>query len=168
MNPNPLNPLNPRYATLAYGDDTGVFRQAVMLIVSLLAHAPEPREIVVATTISRGSGACASSDTISITAWRNTPVSSPYARVAYLGFNGFNGFGFIACQNLLNPVNHRSHWRSREGQAVAGAGGCRSSGRRTWDGAQRHRSGAPSDRGAARNPDRAISRRRDGEPPSCG
>jgi len=46
---NPMNPVNPRYATMAYGDDPGVFRQAVMLIVSLLAHAPEPREIVVAT-----------------------------------------------------------------------------------------------------------------------
>jgi hypothetical protein len=43
------DPMTPRYATIAYGDDPGVYRQAVMLIVSLLAYAPEPREIVVAT-----------------------------------------------------------------------------------------------------------------------
>jgi hypothetical protein len=38
-----------RYATMAYGDDPAVYRQAVMLIVSLIAHAPEPYEVVVAT-----------------------------------------------------------------------------------------------------------------------
>ena len=46
---NPLNPLNPRFVTMAYGDEPGVYRQAVMLIVSLIAHAPPPYEIVVAT-----------------------------------------------------------------------------------------------------------------------
>jgi hypothetical protein len=45
--PATLEPI--RYATMAYGDGTAVYRQAVMLLVSLLAHAPEPREIVVAT-----------------------------------------------------------------------------------------------------------------------
>jgi hypothetical protein len=38
-----------RYVTLAYGDAPGVYRQSVMLLVSLIAHAPEPYEIVVAT-----------------------------------------------------------------------------------------------------------------------
>jgi hypothetical protein len=38
-----------RYVTLAYGDMPGVYRQSVMLLVSLVAHAPEPYEIVVAT-----------------------------------------------------------------------------------------------------------------------
>ena len=38
-----------RYATMAYGDEPGVYRQAVMLVVSLIAHAPEPYEIVIAT-----------------------------------------------------------------------------------------------------------------------
>jgi hypothetical protein len=38
-----------RYVTLAYGDAPGVYRQSVMLLVSLLAHAPEPYELVVAT-----------------------------------------------------------------------------------------------------------------------
>ena len=38
-----------RYVTLAYGDSPGVYRQSLMLLLSLVAHAPEPYEIVVAT-----------------------------------------------------------------------------------------------------------------------
>jgi len=38
-----------RYVTLAYGDAAGVYRQSLMLLVSLVAHAPEPFELVVAT-----------------------------------------------------------------------------------------------------------------------
>src|SRR4051812_23993855 len=38
-----------RYVTLAYGDQRGVYRQSVMLLVSLVACAPEPYELVVAT-----------------------------------------------------------------------------------------------------------------------
>ena len=38
-----------RYVTLAYGDAAGVYRQSLMLLLSLLAHAPEPYELVVAT-----------------------------------------------------------------------------------------------------------------------
>ena len=38
-----------RYVTLAYGDATGVYRQSLMLLLSLVAHAPEPYELVVAT-----------------------------------------------------------------------------------------------------------------------
>lgn len=38
-----------RYVTLAYGDSPGVYRQSLMLLLSLVAHAPEPYELVVAT-----------------------------------------------------------------------------------------------------------------------
>ena len=38
-----------RYLTLAYGDHPDVYRQSAMLLVSLLAHAPAPCELVVAT-----------------------------------------------------------------------------------------------------------------------
>ena len=38
-----------RYLTLAYGDHSEVYSQSAMLLVSLLAHAPAPRELVVAT-----------------------------------------------------------------------------------------------------------------------
>ena len=38
-----------RYVTLAYGDRPDVYRQSVMLLVSLVAFAPEPYELVVAT-----------------------------------------------------------------------------------------------------------------------
>jgi hypothetical protein len=38
-----------RYVTLAYGDLSGVYRQSLILLLSLVAYAPEPYEIVVAT-----------------------------------------------------------------------------------------------------------------------
>jgi hypothetical protein len=38
-----------RYVTLAYGDAPGVYRQSLMLLVSLVAYAPEPYELIVAT-----------------------------------------------------------------------------------------------------------------------
>lgn len=38
-----------RYVTLAYGDAPGVYRQSLMLLLSLVAHAPEPYELIVAT-----------------------------------------------------------------------------------------------------------------------
>jgi hypothetical protein len=38
-----------RYVTLAYGDQPNVYRQSVMMLVSLMAFAPEPYELVVAT-----------------------------------------------------------------------------------------------------------------------
>jgi hypothetical protein len=48
--PNGL-PRDPfvRYVTLAYGDAPGVYRQSLMLLLSLVAHAPDPYELVVAT-----------------------------------------------------------------------------------------------------------------------
>src|SRR3954467_5473972 len=38
-----------RYVTLAYGSAPAIYRQSVMLLVSLVAHAPEPYELIVAT-----------------------------------------------------------------------------------------------------------------------
>ena len=38
-----------RYVTLAYGDAPGVYRQSLMLLLSVVAHAPQPCELVVAT-----------------------------------------------------------------------------------------------------------------------
>jgi hypothetical protein len=38
-----------RYVTLAYGESPSLYRQSLMLLVSLVAHAPEPYELVVAT-----------------------------------------------------------------------------------------------------------------------
>jgi hypothetical protein len=38
-----------RYVTMAYGDAPGVYRQSLMLFLSLVAHAPEPYELMVAT-----------------------------------------------------------------------------------------------------------------------
>jgi hypothetical protein len=38
-----------RYVTLAYGDAPSVYRQSLMLLVSLVAHAPEPYALLVAT-----------------------------------------------------------------------------------------------------------------------
>jgi len=44
-----LTPVSVRYATLAYGASETVYLQATMLMVSLLAYAPEPRELVLLT-----------------------------------------------------------------------------------------------------------------------
>ena len=38
-----------RYVTLAYGDSPSVYRQSLMLLVSLVAYAPETHEFIVAT-----------------------------------------------------------------------------------------------------------------------
>ena len=38
-----------RYVTLAYGEAPGVYRQSLMLLLSLVAHAPDPYELVIAT-----------------------------------------------------------------------------------------------------------------------
>lgn len=38
-----------RYVTMAYGDAPGVYRQSLMLLLSVVAHAPEPYQFVVAT-----------------------------------------------------------------------------------------------------------------------
>ena len=45
-----MNAVPPvRYATLAYGESPAVYAQATMLMVSLVAYAPQPREFVVLT-----------------------------------------------------------------------------------------------------------------------
>jgi hypothetical protein len=41
--------LTIRYATLAYGGDGAIYRQATMLLLSLIAQAPQPRELVAVT-----------------------------------------------------------------------------------------------------------------------
>jgi hypothetical protein len=47
---NAMNSSIPvRYVTLAYGPNERVYDQAAMLLLSLIAHAPEPRELVVVT-----------------------------------------------------------------------------------------------------------------------
>ena len=44
------DPAKPtRYVTLAYGESPSVYRQSLMLLVSLVAHASEPYELTVAT-----------------------------------------------------------------------------------------------------------------------
>jgi len=42
-----VNPV--RYVTLAYGGAPGVYRQSLMLLLSVVAYAPDPYELVVAT-----------------------------------------------------------------------------------------------------------------------
>lgn len=42
-----VNPV--RYVTLAYGDAPGVYRQSLMLLLSVVAYAPDPYQLVVAT-----------------------------------------------------------------------------------------------------------------------
>ena len=44
-----ITPFRVRYVTLAYGESERVYSQASMLLLSLIAHAPEPRELVVVT-----------------------------------------------------------------------------------------------------------------------
>ena len=41
--------MSVRYAILAYGNQHSIHRQASMLVLSLLAHAPQPREILIIT-----------------------------------------------------------------------------------------------------------------------
>lgn len=41
--------MTTRYATMAYGPNETVHRQAAMLMISLLAYAPDPRELIVLT-----------------------------------------------------------------------------------------------------------------------
>jgi hypothetical protein len=61
-----------RYVTLAHGDAPGVYRQSLMLLVSLVAHAPEPYELLVAT------------DRPECYAWFGTRVEIEYLEAARL------------------------------------------------------------------------------------
>jgi hypothetical protein len=66
---------------LAYGDAPGVYRQSLMLLVSLVAHAPEPYELVVAT------------DRPECYAWFGTRVQIEYLDAARLtGWRGPDPF----------------------------------------------------------------------------
>jgi len=70
-----------RYVTLAYGDAPGIYRQSLMLLVSLVAHAPRPCELVVAT------------DRPEYFVWFGTRVEIAYLDAALLsGWRGAEGF----------------------------------------------------------------------------
>lgn len=70
-----------RYVTLAYGDAPGIYRQSLMLLVSLVAHAPEPYELVVAT------------DRPQYFVWFGTRIEIAYLDAALLkGWRGAEGF----------------------------------------------------------------------------
>ena len=70
-----------RYVTLAYGDAPGIYRQSLMLLVSLVAHAPGPCELVVAT------------DRPEYFVWFGTRVEIAYLDAALLsGWRGAEGF----------------------------------------------------------------------------
>jgi hypothetical protein len=74
--------MSTRYLTLAYGDHAGVYSQSSMLLVSLLAHAPAPCELVVVTDRPQrfawfGSAArLVTLDRRELEAWRGTPPIS--------------------------------------------------------------------------------------------
>lgn len=70
MSPEPT-PV--RYVTLAYGEAAGVYRQSLMLLLSLVAHAPAPYELVVAT------------DRPECYVWFGTRVEIEYLDAARLG-----------------------------------------------------------------------------------
>src|SRR5919198_4663279 len=70
-----------RYVTLAYGGAPGVFRQSLMLLVSLVAYAPDPYELVVAT------------DRPEYFVWFGTRVEIAYLDAAQLkGWRGADAF----------------------------------------------------------------------------
>lgn len=70
-----------RYVTLAYGDAPEIYRQSVMLLVSLVAYAPEPYELVVAT------------DRPELFVWFGTRVEIAYLDAALLeGWRGADPF----------------------------------------------------------------------------
>jgi hypothetical protein len=70
-----------RYVTLAYGDAPDIYRQSLMLLVSLMAHAPEPYELVVAT------------DRPQYFVWFGTRIEIAYLDAALLkGWRGAEGF----------------------------------------------------------------------------
>jgi hypothetical protein len=83
-----------RYVTLAYGDAPGVYRQSLMLLVSLVAHAPEPYELVVAT------------DRPEYFVWFGTRVEIAYLDAALL--NGWRGAEAFSMRQKLALV--RTAW----------------------------------------------------------
>jgi hypothetical protein len=86
-----------RYVTLAYGRTPEIYRQSVMLLVSLVAHAPQPYEIVVAT------------DRPECYAWFGTRVEIEYVDTAVLeGWSGPRPFSMRQKIVLL-----RTAWPAR-------------------------------------------------------
>jgi hypothetical protein len=74
--------MTTRYLTLAYGDSADVYSQSAMLLISLLAHAPAPCELVVVTDRPQrfdwfGSAVrLVTLDRRELEAWRGTPPIS--------------------------------------------------------------------------------------------
>jgi hypothetical protein len=90
-----------RYVTLAYGDLPGVYRQSLMLLLSLVAYAPEPYEIVVAT------------DRPEYFVWFGTRVEIAYLDRALL--DGWGGADSFSMRQKLAVM--RTAWP--EGGAIA-------------------------------------------------
>jgi hypothetical protein len=86
-----------RYVTMAYGDAPGVYRQSLMLLVSLVAHAPEPYELVVAT------------DRPECYAWFGTRVQIEYLDAARLsGWRGPDPFSMRQKLELARAATNPS------------------------------------------------------------
>ena len=93
--------MTTRYLTLAYGERPDVYSQSAMLLVSLLAHAPEPRELVVAT--DRPGRFAWFGDTVRLVtldrreleSWRGTPPISMRVKLEAIRAN-WPGSGAIA------------------------------------------------------------------------
>jgi hypothetical protein len=82
---------------MAYGDAPGVYRQSLMLLVSLVAHAPEPYELVVAT------------DRPECYAWFGTRVQIEYLDAARLsGWRGPDPFSMRQKLELARAATNPS------------------------------------------------------------
>ena len=82
-----------RYVTLAYGQAPGVYRQSLMLFLSLVAHAPDPYELVVAT------------DRPECYVWFGTRVEIEYLDAARLaGWRGAHAFSMRQKLELIRAV----------------------------------------------------------------
>src|SRR3954470_10247483 len=82
-----LSPI--RYVTLAYGGAPGVYRQSLMLLLSVVAHAPAPYELVVAT------------DRPECYVWFGTRVEIEYLDFARL--NAWRGPAPFSMRQMLQP-----------------------------------------------------------------
>ena len=93
--------MTTRYLTLAYGDSADVYSQSAMLLVSLLAHAPAPCELVVVTDRPERFAwfgravRLATIDRHELEAWRGTPPISMRVKLEAIRAN-WPGSGAIA------------------------------------------------------------------------
>ena len=99
MSPEPT-PV--RYVTLAYGEAAGVYRQSLMLLLSLVAHAPAPYELVVAT------------DRPECYVWFGTRVDIEYLDAARLAaWRGPQPFSMRQKLELIRAAAIPSRWAIR-------------------------------------------------------